>query len=181
MVPRNGLANASCDFPPLQGYSLAAVVNGTQEVALAANYSAGVRFAAVSMTTAALPLDDFRSQLRWSVASPSSIGGFSAVCWFFGIRVYDGLNRTVPIGLIHTSWGGELRRSVCGWTRSLVWRREPSGAAVVFTSRTSLQRAPTLLLIPHSCRHSHRLLVVLCCQLRLQLHPARSNHQLRVS
>eukprot|EP00928_Gymnodinium_smaydae_P041597 TRINITY_DN2812_c0_g1_i1.p1 TRINITY_DN2812_c0_g1~~TRINITY_DN2812_c0_g1_i1.p1 ORF type:complete len:556 (+),score=67.35 TRINITY_DN2812_c0_g1_i1:229-1668(+) len=48
----------------------------------------------------------------WSRATSKSISDrtvfnyFSAVCWFFGKHVYDGLDGKVPIGLISNNWGG---------------------------------------------------------------------------
>ena len=36
----------------------------------------------------------------------SEFGYFSAVAWFFGKRLHDALNGTVPIGLISANWGG---------------------------------------------------------------------------
>ena len=41
---------------------------------------------------------------RWQHATPQTAGDFSAVCWFFAreIRARTG----VPIGMIHSSWGG---------------------------------------------------------------------------
>lgn len=50
-----------------------------------------------------VPLDDVESQ-GWEVCTPQSIPGFSAVAYFFGRKLVDDLD--VPIGLIHTSWGG---------------------------------------------------------------------------
>ena len=52
---------------------------------------------------------------RWLVCNPTNIkaggwGGFSAVAYFFGRRLHKELN--VPIGLIHTSWGGTAAE---GW------------------------------------------------------------------
>jgi sialate O-acetylesterase len=47
--------------------------------------------------------------LRWSVASPQSIGGpqwtyMSAVCWLYGRMIHEALDGR-PIGLIATSYG----------------------------------------------------------------------------
>ncbi|MFL6282593.1 MAG: sialate O-acetylesterase [Pyrinomonadaceae bacterium] len=52
---------------------------------------------------------------RWLVCNPTNIaaggwGGFSAVAYFFGRRLHEELN--VPVGLIHTSWGGTAAE---GW------------------------------------------------------------------
>ena len=40
----------------------------------------------------------------WSVCSPETVGGFSAVGYFFGRQLYQTID--VPIGLINNSWGG---------------------------------------------------------------------------
>ncbi|MEM6820643.1 MAG: sialate O-acetylesterase [Verrucomicrobiota bacterium] len=42
--------------------------------------------------------------LSWQVCSPKTIGGFSAVGYYFGRELYHNLN--VPIGLISSNWGG---------------------------------------------------------------------------
>ncbi len=49
---------------------------------------------------------------RWSVCSPETIPSFSAVAYYFGREVQA--NQNVPVGLIHTSWGGTPAES---WTR----------------------------------------------------------------
>ncbi len=43
---------------------------------------------------------------EWQTCSPTTVGGFSAVGYSFGRSLNQGLN--VPIGLIHTSWGGTI-------------------------------------------------------------------------
>lgn len=41
---------------------------------------------------------------KWLVNSPQNVADFSAVAYFYGLRLYKTLG--VPIGLINTSWGG---------------------------------------------------------------------------
>ncbi len=53
---------------------------------------------------------------QWSVCTPQSVktggwNGFTAVGYFFGRQLY--LDENVPIGLIHTSWGGTIAEA---WT-----------------------------------------------------------------
>jgi len=48
------------------------------------------------------PQDDFVGQ--WDVCTPENIGQFSAVGYFFGRTLHQGLG--VPIGLIDNAWGG---------------------------------------------------------------------------
>ena len=40
----------------------------------------------------------------WMVCSPKTVGGFSAVGYFFGRQLHDTLQ--VPIGLVNNAWGG---------------------------------------------------------------------------
>ena len=47
----------------------------------------------------------------WAVSAPGSVGNFSAVGYFFGRELHKSLG--VPVGLIHTSWGGTPAES---WT-----------------------------------------------------------------
>ncbi|MEO8350867.1 MAG: sialate O-acetylesterase [Chthoniobacteraceae bacterium] len=41
---------------------------------------------------------------EWKICSPETVGSFSAVAYFFGRDLFEKLK--VPIGLIHSSWGG---------------------------------------------------------------------------
>ncbi len=41
---------------------------------------------------------------NWVEAAPKTVGNFSAVAYFFGRSLNE--KRNVPVGLIHTSWGG---------------------------------------------------------------------------
>ena len=41
---------------------------------------------------------------KWEVTTPESIGGQSALAYFFGRRIHQALN--VPVGMINSSWGG---------------------------------------------------------------------------
>jgi sialate O-acetylesterase len=74
--------------------------NGAEEVSKA-NYPE-IHLFTVSRTTALTPRDDVEG--RWVVCSPDTVGGFSAVAYFFGRELNQTLK--VPVGLIHTSWGG---------------------------------------------------------------------------
>ncbi|HIF41915.1 MAG TPA: hypothetical protein EYQ74_12555 [Planctomycetes bacterium] len=47
----------------------------------------------------------------WSVCSPKTVGGFSAVAYFFGRDLQSKLG--VPVGLVSTNWGGTV---VEAWT-----------------------------------------------------------------
>ena len=74
--------------------------NGADAVAQA-NYPE-IRLFTVQKATSTSPLDDVKGQ--WIVTTPDKVGQFSAVGYFFGRELNQKLK--IPIGLIHTSWGG---------------------------------------------------------------------------
>ena len=51
-------------------------------------------------------LQDWVAAANTTVSDGSKFNYFSAVCWFFGKNVYDGLGGKVPIGLVSNNWGG---------------------------------------------------------------------------
>jgi len=67
----------------------------------AANYPQ-IRLFYVPRKPSPIPVDDVDA--KWVVCSPDSVGEFSAVLYFFGRDLHKQLN--VPMGLIHSSWGG---------------------------------------------------------------------------
>lgn len=66
-----------------------------------ANYP-NLRFFTVDRATAISPEEDCKGS--WSLCSPTTASTFSAAAFFFGKKLMTDLN--VPIGLIHSSWGG---------------------------------------------------------------------------
>jgi sialate O-acetylesterase len=76
------------------------IQNSANEIA-SANYP-DIRMITVQRNKATKPLDDFTGS--WITASPSTVGDFSATAYFFARELYQELG--VPIGIIHTSWGG---------------------------------------------------------------------------
>jgi sialate O-acetylesterase len=77
----------------------------------AANYP-NIRLFYVKRTVSDTPLDDVPVQAGWSACTPVSAKNFSAVAYFFGRRLHT-VNPDIPVGLIHTSWGGTPAES---WT-----------------------------------------------------------------
>jgi sialate O-acetylesterase len=74
--------------------------NADAEIA-AANFPQ-IRLFYVPRKTAAVPADDVDA--KWIVCSPESVAGFSAVLYYFGREMHK--DTKVPMGLIHSSWGG---------------------------------------------------------------------------
>ena len=68
-----------------------------------------VRLYTVGRRTSATPVadqTDMKHLGSWAVTAPDKIGGFSAAAYHFGQHLQKTLPGNVPIGLIHTSWGG---------------------------------------------------------------------------
>lgn len=61
-----------------------------------------LRFFTVERTTSVTPELDCKG--TWSICTPQTASAFSATAFFFGKKLMNELN--VPIGLIHSSWGG---------------------------------------------------------------------------
>ena len=90
--------------------------NNAQEEIAKAN-SPEIRLFSVARKTSGEPLDAVGGQ--WVECSPKTVGGFSAVGYFFGRKLHQELK--VPIGLINTSWGG---------TPADAWTSRPAFEAV---------------------------------------------------
>lgn len=77
-----------------------------------------IRLFSVPRTVADKPQAD--TEARWEACAPTAIPEFSAVGYFFGRDLHKELK--VPVGLIHTSWGGTPAES---WTEQAVLEGEP--------------------------------------------------------
>jgi sialate O-acetylesterase len=98
------------------------IVNWEQEVA-AANYPQ-IRQFYVPQKTALLPAASVEG--KWVVCSPGTVADFTAIGYFFGRDLFQA--RHVPVGLIHSSWGGTPAEA---WTSQEALRRLPDFAGPV--------------------------------------------------
>jgi len=93
---------------PLKGWPPDAPIrNSDQEIVESGNTN--IRMFTVARNLAATPLDTVAGE--WVVASPESAGDFSATAYFFAKNLQEALH--VPIGIIHSSWGGTVAEA---WT-----------------------------------------------------------------
>lgn len=94
---------------PLAGWGK---INNYQEEIRNANYP-NIRLLQVEHVTSNEPLDNAKivNNKGWQVCNPENIAEFSSVAYFFAREINKKTN--VPIGLIHTSWGGTI---VEAWT-----------------------------------------------------------------
>ncbi len=90
--------------------------NSKMEIA-AANYPK-IRLFYVPRTIASQPQDDVNA--KWEECTSQNVGEFSAVSYFFGRTLHQELD--IPIGLIHTSWGGTPAEA---WTSLPSLQAEP--------------------------------------------------------
>jgi sialate O-acetylesterase len=88
------------------------------EIAAKANYPK-LRLFTVRKATTETPQTDVVGE--WKECTPESVMGFSAVAYFFGRDLQQGLN--VPVGMIHSSWGGT---SVYLWMKREVMEADPA-------------------------------------------------------
>ncbi|CAA9444455.1 MAG: Sialic acid-specific 9-O-acetylesterase [uncultured Phycisphaerae bacterium] len=92
-----------------------AVASGsaTDQEKASANYPA-VRMFTVQKSVTGKPAADVATpnNAGWVVCTPQSVNAFSAVGYFFAKELHKSLN--VPVGIIHTSWGGTPAES---WAR----------------------------------------------------------------
>jgi sialate O-acetylesterase len=107
--------------------------NGADAVAQA-NYPE-IRLFTVEKRTSATPLDDVQG--RWVVTTPAEAAHFSAVGYFFGRELYQRLK--VPIGLIHSSWGGTPAEA---WTSHEALLSSPELKPILDHYESSLNALP---------------------------------------
>ncbi len=87
---------------PLAGW--AKIANYEREIANASHRN--IRLFQVEKTTTLSPVASLKvAGGSWQVCSPQSVPEFSATAYFFAVSLSEMLNG-IPIGLIHTSWGG---------------------------------------------------------------------------
>jgi len=93
---------------PLEGWGK---INNYKEEIANANYPQ-IRLLQAEHVESTLPLHALKVQHDgWNVCSPQTIADFSATAYFFARKIFK--EKNIPIGLIHSSWGGTL---IEAWT-----------------------------------------------------------------
>lgn len=72
------------------------------ELMAKANYP-GLRMFNAPLVTAAEPQGDIEGE--WSLCSPETVPGYSAVAFFFALKLHQELG--IPVGVLKTCWGGK--------------------------------------------------------------------------
>lgn len=94
-------------------WSINASNQGDKDSAMKAEENPNLRMFTVQKNTQAEPVTDVKGS--WVEAGPKTVGGFSAVGYFFARDLQQKLK--VPVGMIHTSWGGTRAEA---WTSPAV-------------------------------------------------------------
>ncbi|MCX7798090.1 MAG: sialate O-acetylesterase [Melioribacter sp.] len=86
---------------PLAGWPPKDTIYGAKEE-IKNSTNSNIRFFTVTRSISSKP--EFNCEGKWVESNPESASRFSATAYFFGKKLYNELK--VPIGLIHSSWGG---------------------------------------------------------------------------
>ena len=97
-------------------FTVNGALNAKDEIA-GANFPL-LRHFTVLKTQLKEPQEDCKG--KWEVCSPQTVAGFTAVGYFFGRQLQQNLK--VPVGLIHSSWGGTAAEQ---WTPAPVLNADP--------------------------------------------------------
>ncbi len=122
-----------CSGQSNMGFNTGSAINAAKEIA-DANYP-NIRLFTVQNVATDQPKTDTNG--NWSACSPQSVPGFTAVGYFFGRDLFKALN--VPIGLIHTSWGGTIAEA---WTAPVGLQNEPDFAPMLDRAKTAKPDEP---------------------------------------
>ncbi len=120
-----------CSGQSNMAWSVKGSADATAEIAAAAYPK--IRLLTVPRRPMLLPRRDFRGS--WTVCSPTTVPGFSAVAYYFGRRLHKELG--VPIGLINTSYGGTPAEA---WTDDKALRKERKLAPLLERWAKALKR-----------------------------------------
>jgi sialate O-acetylesterase len=63
-----------------------------------------IRMLTVPHASSATPLEHFPDPVAWQIAAPATVPEWSAACFYFARELQQSIH--VPIGLVHSSWGG---------------------------------------------------------------------------
>ncbi len=89
---------------PVRGYFGQPTFGSQQAIATANNEN--LRLFTVEKHADTNPIDNVKGYIGWQSANPGSVKEFSAIAYFYGQQLQEILD--VPVGMIHTSWGGSL-------------------------------------------------------------------------
>jgi sialate O-acetylesterase len=131
----SGQSNMERQLGPRGGQKL--IDNWREEVLDAVNYP-NIREFALPHVTSTQPQKEVNA--KWVVCDTTSVKNFSAIGFFFGRALYKKYN--VPIGLIHSSWGGTPAEK---WTSRAVLESNPELKVLVDDYNMAIHDYPSKL------------------------------------
>ncbi len=114
---------------PLMGWPPGDPIENSKE-AIAAAQLPLLRLCTVQHAVSAVPLSDCSAS--WSPCTPETAKNFSATAFFFGRTLVEQLH--IPVGLIHSSWGGTFAQS---WINGEFLKTMPEFAAITEKIRSN--------------------------------------------
>lgn len=117
-----------CSGQSNMGWKLENATNGIEELQNA-NYNE-IKLFQVSREMSNKPEEDLANG-SWETCSPITANGFSAIAYFFGRELYK--KYQVPIGLIHSSWGGT---NIEAWMSEDLFKNHPNNKYVIEKMKT---------------------------------------------
>ncbi len=121
---------------PLAGWGK--IFNSEKEIA-AAQYP-NIRLLQAEHVTSNFPLNDAKVvNGGWQECNPKYIAEFSSTAYFFAREVYE--KTKIPIGLIHTSWGGTIAEA---WTSAESLKKMADFSAAVDKIQQSAKNPSTI-------------------------------------
>jgi len=121
---------------PLAGWGK--ILNYEKEIADAK--FPNIRLLQADHITSNVPLNDAKvANGGWQECNPKYVAGFSSTAYFFARQVYE--KTKIPIGLIHTSWGGTIAEA---WTSAESLKKMPDFAAAVDKIQKSVKNPSPL-------------------------------------
>ncbi len=109
------------------------VTSSDQVIAEAAQQQ--IRLFTVKKAVTDTPQTDCKG--AWAACTPESVKSFTAVGYLFGLELHQKLG--VPVGLIHTSWGGTPAQS---WTKRSVLEANPDFGPLVERADAAVEHYP---------------------------------------
>lgn len=94
-----------------------------------------IRLFSIKKNVCSTPVDTFMGQ--WMECNSQTANSFSAIAYFFGRELHTKLK--VPVGLIHSSWGGTPAES---WTRKEVLENDSAYKGILDNYRKKVEEYP---------------------------------------
>lgn len=110
-------------------------MSNNSEAEIAAAQYPGLRLFTVPRTIAESPQSNCGGE--WAACTQETVPEFSAVAYFFGRMLHQELG--VPVGMIHTSWGGTPAES---WTSQEMLASDPAFASILERYSDAVARLP---------------------------------------